>query len=89
MIRFLHRTKIISRISLRFGGEFIKSKFKAAGEEYDKKHEIREDFEKNQAGIKLQMPRNPDDDPELEPHEQDESYGRTTTTLLSSVPTHF
>ena len=32
---------------------------------------------------KRTAPRHPDDDPDLEPHEQDASYGRTTATISS------
>merc|ERR1712130_829287 len=42
-----------------------------------------EDFEQIEQSKLDQMPRNPDDDPDLEPHEQDAGYGKTSMTMLS------
>merc|ERR1712130_27378 len=60
-----------------------KQKLKQFAAKQQEKCDTIEDFEQIEQSKLDQMPRNPDDDPDLEPHEQDAGYGKTSMTMLS------
>lgn len=85
MIRWV-RPNLLRRI-VNSRRTFTKKGFETIANQHAKQqneqHQIYADQEEMEHSIQQSMPRHPDDDPDLRPDEQDSSFGRTTTTMLS------